>query len=132
MANCLAEWRIIEMAMSTYRRVPEYENSGYLQFNKTYVGVFDEVIRDAMNRGVLRDDIPLPNLRDLFYGGLEYACRTHLLRGGKADDVAEIGASAEQTVDLIWHGAAASPAATAPDLDEIARRLERVAATLRG
>lgn len=129
---CLAEWRILELAIVTYRGTPDYEVSGYRQFNKTYVGVFDDVIRDGVNRGDLRGDLPLPRLRDLFYGGLEYACRTHLLRGRDAGDENEITALSAQVVDLVWRGAAAPAAAAVdqPGLAAIVRRLERVAERL--
>ena len=55
------------------------------RLNRTYVAVFDDVIREGVDRGEIRDDVPLWVLRDMFYGSLEYAARTSLL-GGKQRD----------------------------------------------
>ncbi len=132
MISCLSEWRIIELAMATYRQMSEYESSGYLQFNKTYVAVFDHVIREGMNRGEIRKDIPIWNIRDLFYGALEYSCRTYLLRGHAADDLVEIARNVQRLMHMVWQGIARvgeKPAGHA-DLEAITRRLEAVAARL--
>ncbi len=132
MISCLSEWRIIELAVATYRQMSEYENSGYLQFNKTYVAVFDNVIREGMNRGEIRRDIPIWNIRDLFYGALEYSCRTYLLRGHAADNLVEIARNVHRLMHMVWQGIARvgeKPAGHA-DLEAITRRLEAVAARL--
>lgn len=132
MISCLAEWHIIEMAMGRYRQMSQYESSGYLQFNKTYVGVFDNVIRDGMHRGEIRKDIPIWNIRDLFYGALEYSCRTYLLRGHARDDLVEIARNVRRLMQLVWQGIAGTgekPGGHA-DLEAITRRLEAIAARL--
>jgi AcrR family transcriptional regulator len=132
MISCLSEWRIIELAVATYRQMSEYESSGYLQFNKTYVAVFDNVIREGMNRGEIRKDIPIWNIRDLFYGALEYSCRTYLLRGHAADDLVEIARNVRRIMHMVWQGIARPGPAATPrdDLEGIVRRLEAVAARL--
>lgn len=134
MISCLAEWRIIELAVGTYRQMAAYESSGYLDFNKTYVAVFDNVIREGMNRGDIRKDVPIWNIRDLFYGALEYSCRTYLLRGHAADDLVEIARNVKRVMDMVWRGIAAAEPSTPGrgELAAIASRLEAVAAKIRG
>ncbi len=132
MISCLAEWHIIEMTVGRYRQLSEYESSGYLQFNKTYVAVFDTVIREGMNRGEIRRDIPIWNIRDLFYGSLDYSCRTYLLRGHAPDDLIEIARNVQRLMQMLWQGIA-RPEGDDPDhadLEAITRRLEAVAARL--
>lgn len=132
MISCLAEWRIIELAIGTYRQMSEYESSGYLQFNKTYVTVFDKVLREGMNRGEIRRDIPIWNIRDLFYGALEYSCRTYLLRGHEPDDLVEIARNVKRVMEMVWQGICVreAPQATTGDLAQITARLEAIAAKL--
>ena len=81
LVNCLAEWRILELAIGLYRFMPDYASDGHYKLNKAYVAVFDGVIREAGNRHDIRNDIPLWVIRDLFYGSLEYSARTQVLRG---------------------------------------------------
>ncbi len=85
--SCLADWRILELMMAQYRRLEDYESGEPYRYNKTYVAVFDRVVRDAVSRDQIRDDIPLHVIRDLFFGALEYATRTHMLKRGKPRDV---------------------------------------------
>lgn len=64
------------------------ETTDLYKLNHTYTKIFDSVIKDGMHRGELRPDINLSAVRDLFYGGLEYAIRTLMLRN-KMDDVSD-------------------------------------------
>lgn len=131
MLTCLGDWRIIELAASSMR-VTEYRNSEFLQYNKKYVAVFNGVIRDGMNRGELRDDITPHAARDLFYGGLDHACRSYLVRGGPVDNKAEISRMARRMVDLFWRAIAVGPDEPGPpdDLGAVTQRLEAVATRL--
>ncbi len=127
--QCMAEWHILELMIGLYRKQQDYENPGY-QFNKAYVAVFDQVFREGVARGDLRDDVPLWIARDMFYGALEYSARTLMLRGaGKARSKTAIA----QAMDLFQRGVqlkAASSNAKAVDLEDVTRRLEKVAANL--
>jgi len=74
------EWQMLGLAITLYRFDNEYGKTETYQFNRTYVAVFDQVIREGIIRGDIRDDVPLGLLRDIFYGSLEYAVRTLRLR----------------------------------------------------
>ena len=118
--------------LATYRGIDEYlaRNEQY-RFNRTYVAVFDGVIRDGINRGDLRADLPAGILRDLFYGTLEYMTRTMLLHG--REEQAE--ETARGMVELLVGGIGdrQKAAASGPDaLAAITRRLERAVRRLEG
>jgi TetR/AcrR family fatty acid metabolism transcriptional regulator len=132
MISCLTEWHIIEMTVGRYRQLSEYESSGYLQFNKTYVAVFDNVLREGMNRGEIRKDIPIWNIRDLFYGSLDYSCRTYMLRGHAPDDLVEIARNVQRLMNMVWQGIArpGEEGSDHADLESITRRLEAAVARL--
>ncbi|CAN0602748.1 unnamed protein product, partial [Ectocarpus sp. 12 AP-2014] len=50
--------------------------------NRSYVVLFDRMVREGMERGELRDDLAVRPLRDLFFGTLEYGLRTHISHNG--------------------------------------------------
>jgi len=78
--NIIRERRLLEL-ISTADRDPEtYEGTDLYKMNRAYVAVFDGVVRDGRWRGDLADDQPLWLVRDLFFGGLEYAMRTILMK----------------------------------------------------
>ncbi len=126
LVNCLAHWRILELMMLLYGRVPEYGQDGYYRFNKTYVAVFDGVVRAGIDRGELEPDLSLAIVRDLFYGGLEYSARTQLLRGPDIDGI-DVDAIARRLVDMLWAGAQRRPVAAGDDDSTVVDRLEAVA-----
>ena len=85
MERVAAEWPMLGMAMTPAKVSDEYRQSEEYQLNRTYVEVFDQVIRDGVNRSEIRADLPLSVVRDLFYGGLEYGARTMRMRPSKTD-----------------------------------------------
>lgn len=130
LVSCLSEWRILELVVGLYRHMPEYESEGHYKFNKAYVAVFNSVVREAVNRGEVRKDIPLWIIRDLFYGSLEYSARTHLLRSGGSDDIELIVKNVMQVlrrgIGLNENGTNKSQelSSVVERLDDIASRLE--------
>ena len=74
--SCLEEWKLLELSTSLYRRMPDYQSGGHYKLNKMYVEVFDGVIQDGINQGFINSKLPIPILRDFFYGSLEYSART--------------------------------------------------------
>lgn len=74
-------WQILMQASFIFRDRSGYGQSTQYALNKTYVGLFDRIIADARARGEMGEDTPLWVLRDLFFGGLEYAMRTARVRG---------------------------------------------------
>ena len=126
--SCIAEWRILELAMSLYRNMQRYQDEGPYKLNKAYVAVFDDVIRDGVNRGSINEAIPLWMMRDLFYGTLEYAARTQILRGDK-DDIRIV---VDNLVIMLQEGISRRSAGKSAcgGLEEVAMRLESVAERL--
>ena len=128
MEQCLAEWRILELMVGQYRELAEYEDRGYAALNRTYVAVFDSVIGEAIARGEIRSDISLSVLRDLFYGTLEYVCRTSMLHEGPRKPAQAV----DELIRIFQTGVlqAVSNAEKTTPLAAVARRLERVASRM--
>ena len=76
----------------------DYKNSHIHQLNYRYTRIFDNVIREGIERGYLDPDLKLSAIRDLFFGGLEYGMRT--LLGRKSTD--RIAAYVEDIVEPLW------------------------------
>ncbi|MCR9215318.1 MAG: TetR/AcrR family transcriptional regulator [Proteobacteria bacterium] len=79
------EWQMLALAMLPDKVSNEYRKTEGYQLNRTYVEVFDTVIREGINRGEIRSDIPLSVVRDIFYGGLEYGARTMRIHASTTD-----------------------------------------------
>ncbi len=126
--NCIRAWRILEMATALYRNMPKYQTEGHYKLNKAYVAVFDDVIRAGVARGDVDESIPLWMVRDLFYGTLEYAARTQILRGKQKD----IDVIIDNLMTILQSGVEQerSTKTEANDLDQVTRRLEAVAASM--
>ncbi|MEM7706152.1 MAG: TetR/AcrR family transcriptional regulator [Pseudomonadota bacterium] len=124
--RCLADWRILELMIARFREVSEYQSDMPYEYNKSYVAVFDRVVRAAIHKRELRDDVPHWIIRDLFFGSLEYAMRTHILKNAPDDEIQVI---VTNVIDLLQRGVGAKPAqSTATDaIAPIVDRLERVA-----
>lgn len=131
LVNCLDEWPMLELTMRLYRSMAEYKDRGHYKFNKAYVAVFDNVVREGANRGEIRDDIPLWIIRDMFYGSLEYSLRTHLLRNRPAKQIDDI---ARKIMSMVRRGIASDTdrdqGDASQDLTKITRRLEAIAKRL--
>jgi len=61
--------------------VKSESNSSTYKMNKHYVAIFDSVVREGVLRGEIADGYTPWAMRDIFYGGLDYAVRTILLTG---------------------------------------------------
>ncbi|MEL6183800.1 MAG: TetR/AcrR family transcriptional regulator [Myxococcota bacterium] len=124
--SCLDEWRIIELVGGHFRAAQGDKAEEVLHLNRSYVSVFDRVFREGVSQGVFRD-VPVSIARDMFYGGLEYLCRTHLLRWNGPRS-APVEASTQAAVDIFLHGL---DAVRRPEedsrMDAVATRLEAVA-----
>ena len=123
-------WHILALASFQYRVHNVYGQTETYQFNRAYVAVFDQVIREGVNRGEIREDVPLRLMSDIFYGGLEFASYTLRLRTKRMERL-----SAQVVADfvrILGQGMAAAPAAVAgqEDLATITARLEQVAERL--
>lgn len=121
--SIMRESSILELITVADRNSVNYEGSALYQMNKQYVAVFDRVMREGTWSGAVAKNKPLWIMRDVFFGGLEYAMRTIMVRGRKKD----IDAAVAGIVDLL---APPAPARAGPDLEAVTGRLEAVAAKL--
>ena len=62
----------------TYRARPQQEQD--LDQVREYVRVFDRIMQRGVDRSELPKDIPIGQLRDVFFGTLEFSARTLKLR----------------------------------------------------
>jgi TetR/AcrR family fatty acid metabolism transcriptional regulator len=122
------EWPMVLVVLASYRDVADYlDRNEQYRFNRAYVAIFDDVVREGINRGELRDDMPLWLLRDIFYGTLEYALRTTLLH----DRRNQINATVERMVEVLVTGVGATPPARdSTPSEDCAERLEKAVGRL--
>ena len=66
------------MVSLTYRARPQQEQD--LDQVREYVRVFDRIMQRGVDRGELPKHIPIVQLRDVFFGTLEFSARTLKLR----------------------------------------------------
>jgi hypothetical protein len=67
----------------TYRARPQQEQD--LDQVREYVRVFDRIMQRGVDRGELPKDTPIGQLRDVFFGTLEFSARTLKLRDRSYD-----------------------------------------------
>lgn len=113
-----AHRRLLEMQPNIDLNVESYKGSELHALNRTYVSVFDRVVSDGIADGSLQTQTEPALLRDIFFGSLDYAARSIMLRGGSEAHFAPVIAAL-----LPLFGNSAPP----PPLENIARRLETVA-----
>jgi AcrR family transcriptional regulator len=134
--SCLREWSILVLAMPALYQAGNYRNSEYFGFNRSYVAVFDGVVREGIARGEIRADLPLHVLRDLFYGALEHAVRTIMVREQALTQQADIDLLTEQLMSMFRAAYGLESGLAVPgrdrELEKITQRLEVVARRLEG
>ena len=74
--NCILQQ--FEVVSLTYRARPQQEQD--LDQVREYVGVFDRIMQRGVDRGELPKPTPIGQLRDVFFGTLEFSARTLKLR----------------------------------------------------
>lgn len=119
----------VSVDVSYYR---DYKNSPIHDLNYRYTRIFDNVIKEGMERRYIKLDLELPVVRDLFFGGLEYGMRTLMARKYSPDKIATY---VEAIVEPLWQSMQADadsaergdPAVLQDQrLDEVCRRLEGI------
>ncbi|MEL7487242.1 MAG: helix-turn-helix domain-containing protein [Pseudomonadota bacterium] len=105
--SILAEARILQLLSILDRDAGSDAGGAVYQLNKTYVAVFDEVVRAGVWRGDIAEGFAPWIMRDIFYGALEYAMRTMMITGREG----EIDRFAKQLVAMIANDAGRSAAA---------------------
>lgn len=96
-------------------------NSPLHKLNLSYAWVFDNTVREAMERGEVRDDVNVSALRDLYFGGLEYLSRTLFLH----DSFDRMGERVGSVVEPLWQSMLP---ATPPEPDRLQQACRRVEA----
>lgn len=131
MDNQALMMRLIQVYLSVdINYYKDYKNSAIHELNYRYTRIFDNVIREGMERGYIREDLELSAVRDLFFGGLEYGMRTLLGRKYQQD---RIETCVEAIVAPLWESMQVatledpSPAAGLAQLEAVCKRLENVA-----
>ncbi len=132
--NVIRERRIIELVYILEREMDSYEGGQLYQMNRAYVAVFDNVLREGVARGEIDATMTPWITRDIFYGSLEYAMRSMLIR----DRQKSLEQVVSELVDLVMrktsptednHPSFANRTGDAADrVLDAARRLERLLA----
>ena len=73
--SLLSQFEVVSL---TYRARPQQEQD--LDQVREYVRVFDHIMQRGVDRGELPKDSPIGQLRDVFFGTLEFSARTLKLR----------------------------------------------------
>lgn len=102
------------------------------RLNRAYVAVFDDVVREGVDRGDVREDVPLWLLRDMFYGSLEYAARTTMIHAR----IKDARVATRSFLDAFAQGVLVTGGSRAvrsdAAIESVALRLERVVSRLEG
>ena len=125
LTRIMDERRILDLLNVVDRNTEAHIGGAIYELNKHYVAIFDGVIRDGVWRGDVSEDYDNWILRDVFYGGLEYAMRTMLITDRRGE--------LEKFVDQIVRMIIARPAGEKEDksdraeirLAQLTRRLEK-------
>jgi TetR/AcrR family transcriptional regulator, fatty acid metabolism regulator protein len=127
--NIIGERRLLELIASDVRNTEAYEGSDIYKMNREYVTVFDDVMQGGVWRGETEDGAAQWIKRDIFFGSLEYAMRTLLMK--KRSNKKDIAAVVSELVKLIMGG---SPARAKPvsgrDLIKAVERVDAAASRL--
>lgn len=114
----------------------DYKSSPLHDLNLRYTRIFDNVVREGMERGYIKQDIELSAVRDLFFGGLEYGMRTLKGRNYSGN---KVEAYVEALIDPLWLSMQQSAAAASQSYDDrmednrlenTCKRLEKIASRL--
>ena len=109
---------------------PVYRSMSIFELNRRFTAQVSEVLREGVQTGELRDDIPVSLLRDMIFGCIEHQTWAYIRGEGdfSVDD------ATDGIATVIFRGmrsqAATPKAAADQDLGEVVRRLEHVAARL--
>ena len=109
---------------------PAYRSMSIFELNRRFTAQVSEVLREAVQTGELRDDVPISLLRDIIFGCIEHQTWAYLRGEGdfSVDDVTDGIAT------VVFRGMRVVPATPAdgaePGLSDAVRRLERVATRL--
>lgn len=121
------------LVMGELRVGPEYRKTSVFELNRQYTRRTIGIIKDAMDAGEFRPDIPLTMVRDMIYGGVEH--HTWAFLRGEGDFSPD--QAADDIIDIIYRGlvktdiestsaAGGGNAHALARLENVAGRLERL------
>jgi AcrR family transcriptional regulator len=109
------------------RSGPDYSTTAVRELNRKYTRRTLDIVREGIDAGELRDDIPLRLVRDMIYGCVEHRTWAYLRGEGDFDP----NHIADAIVDLVLGGLEKISARTAePGSRKLALRLELAVARL--
>lgn len=122
LTRILDDWSLFEL---TFAINYSGDGSEAPDNRRDYVRVFDRVVERGIDRGQFPADVPVRNMRDLFFGCLEYSSRSMLARKQRAPT------DCEQTISMLMgaiHGMAKTPpqAATTGTPDRLEAAVDRL------
>jgi TetR/AcrR family fatty acid metabolism transcriptional regulator len=120
------EKALTRFVLMELRSDPNYRTLRIYELNRRIAAQVTELVQEGINSGVFRANISLRLVRDVVFGAIEHQTWAYL-RGEGDFSVEE---SAEGITDLVYCGIAAHAVDSAPDIQSVATRLERVAASL--
>lgn len=134
MNNQALMMRLIQVYLSVnVNHYLDYKSSPLYDLNLRYTRIFDNAIREGMERGYIKQDLELSAIRDLFFGGLEYGIRTLKGRNYSAEKVESY---VEALVDPLWISMQENTLETVTiktgdkHLEDTCKRLEKIALRL--
>ncbi len=122
--SIMEERGIIEMLPVLTSSLSDFSEDELYGLNKTYVAVFDTLIRDGRASGDIPGDADVAVLRDIFFGALDYGARSSLLRSSrKGARKADVTRLVDRLVGMII-GGGASTGSLADRLEAVIDRVE--------
>ncbi len=123
--GCVMDERgIIEMLPALTTSLTDYAGSEVYKLNKTYVAVFDRIVREGRACGDIPGDADVSVLRDIFYGALDYGGKSLMMRslrsGARKADMTRL---VDRLVGMIV-GTSSHTKSVADRLEAVADRLE--------
>lgn len=119
------------VSLTTAVRHGKSFDSHYINQIRGYVRLFDDIVHRGMDRGEIDATLPVWQLRDMFYGSLEYSARTLTLHGNAYNDsvITTLMRLIKRGVAVNDHPPAGSGSRDA--LQQISDRLERIESALK-
>lgn len=110
------------------RAWPEYRRTTVFDLSRDYTRRTLAILREAVDSGEFRADLPLPVVRDMIYGGVEHHTWAYLRGEGQFSP----DEAADALTELVYRGLARAPLSSSRDvtltrLEALAGRLERSA-----
>lgn len=114
--------RLCGLMFREVRGEHDYPGSRLHQLNREYTDLLLGVLREGVDAGEIRADIPLPLLRDMVFGGIEHYTWTFRRDGGEL----AVDATADHIHALLWDGIAADTGGLQQSTERLAQLVDRL------